>query len=113
MAGSQLASASEKTLSAVTFHSLYPTAAVLISSRSSRRAASHPHPFAMETKRGKEKRNQAACCVEPHGWCVVAPIGLKRHFGYDRAVLLIQATTVRFSNGPKPLSLHIRKVKWT
>jgi hypothetical protein len=67
----------------------------------------------METKRGKEKRNQAACCVEPYGWCVVASIGLKRHFGYDRAVLLIQATTVRISNGPKPLSLHVRKVKWT
>jgi hypothetical protein len=35
----------------------------------------------METKRGKEKRNQAACCVAPHGWCVVTSIGLKRRFG--------------------------------
>ena len=40
----------------------------------------------------------AACCVEPHGWCVVTSIGLKQQLGYDRAVLLIQTTTVRISN---------------
>ena len=52
--------------------------------------------------RNKEEHNQAACCVEPHGWCVVTSIGLKHQFSYDRAVLLIQATTVRISNSRKP-----------
>jgi hypothetical protein len=77
------------------------------------RASRNPESVRVRAYTDKEKRNQAACCVEPHGWCVVASIGPKGHFGYDRAVLQIQATTVRISNGQKSLSLSVRRVKWT